>query len=76
LPPAADYGVQHCEPSVLHVVVEAVNVWDSTDLGVRESCLLSSVGTRFRALCHRGRSLRGVSDSTHQIHSSTVLTGA
>ena len=45
LPPAADYGVQHCEPSVLHVIVEAVDVWDSTDLGVMESSLLSSIGT-------------------------------
>ena len=34
---------------MLHVIVEAIDVWDSTDLGVRESSLLSSIGTRFRA---------------------------
>ena len=34
---------------MLHVMVEAVDAWDSTNLGVRESSRLSSTGTKFRA---------------------------
>ena len=40
--------MRHCEPFVLHVMVEALNVWDSTNLGGKESSLPSSIGTRFR----------------------------
>ena len=33
LPAAAGHGVAHCDPSVLHVVVVAVDTWEPVDRG-------------------------------------------
>ena len=62
---------------MLHVMVEAVDAWDSTDLGVRESSRLSSIGRGGGgATWMRGRT--GVRDPFEhiQIHFLTRKTGA
>ena len=48
---------------MLHVIVEAVDAWDSKDVGVRESSsLLSSMGTRFRASSNLSDTLGVIGD--------------